>query len=205
MPGSPGTIRYHPDHSKSFGHVFQHPDVAFGVNMTLNPVPAAQAADQPLAAPSIEDTFCAALIAAGMRQALGILNARTRYRFTALYRVEPPLLHNECLFDRENPTLSLGGDVNPLNDTYCGIVAKSHKPFAAVDARTDPRLTGHAARDSILSYVGVPIRASDGRIFASLCHFDFRPRLLPLDEIAVLESVAVCLSGWLARARGVNA
>lgn len=136
-----------------------------------------------------------------MREALGILNERTRYRFTGLYHVEPPLLRNEYLFDRENPSLSLGGDANPLSDTYCGIVAAAEQPFVAADARTDARLTSHPARDSIVSYVGVPVRSIDGRIFGTLCHFDYRPRILPLDEVAVLEAISRCVSQWLTETR----
>ena len=135
----------------------------------------------------------------GMCGALGLLNARTRYRFTGLYRADPPMLRNEYLFDRENPSISLGGDVNPLDHTYCGIVAATHAPFISIDARTDARLTNHPARDSVVSYVGVPVRNANGRIFGSLCHFDLRPRILPLDELAVLESISRCVSDWLAR------
>lgn len=134
-----------------------------------------------------------------MSQALSALNSRTRFRFTGLYRVEPPSLRNEYLFDRENPSLSLGGEVTPLSNTYCGIVAATKQPFVADDAPHDARLVAHPARESVVSYAGVPVRTADGRIFGTLCHFDLRPRILPPDELAILEAVSTVLSGWLAR------
>lgn len=133
---------------------------------------------------------------------LGALNARTRFRFSGLYRVEPPLLRNVALFDRENPLLRAGGGCSALDDTYCSVVAADGVPFRTADARADPRLVAHSARSSVLSYVGVPVRGRDGRIAGTLCHFDSRPRLAPAGEIAVLEAVAPLLADALADGLG---
>ena len=127
-----------------------------------------------------------------------MLNSRTRYRFTGVYRVDPPNLRNLYLFDRENPALSLGGETVPLERTYCGIVAATRTPFLSENASTDPRLADHCARDSVVSYIGVPIRNTDGRVFGTLCHYDVRPRMLPANELTILESTARYISAWLA-------
>jgi GAF domain-containing protein len=148
----------------------------------------------------IEDDFLALLANKGMCQALALLNARTRFRYTGIYRVEPPLLRNTYLFDRENPLLSLGGCTAPINQTYCGIVASTQSPFVSVDARRDARVSAHPAAHSIVSYAGVPIRKADGRVFATLCHFDLRPRILPAAELAVLESIANLVARWFVSA-----
>ena len=140
---------------------------------------------------------CARILAKdGPVEALRFLNARTRFRFTGIYRVEPPVLRNVWLFDRENPTLNVSGEVCPLEETYCAIVAGSQQPFRTRDARRDDRLTAHAARECVISYCGVPIRRDDGRVWGTLCHFDVRPRLLPHAEIVVLEAVAVDVGRW---------
>lgn len=142
---------------------------------------------------SISETAsrCARILASdGPIEALRFLNARTRFRFTGIYRAEPPVLRNVYLFDRENPTLNVSGEVCPLEETYCAIVAGRGLPFRTTDARRDARLTTHAARERVISYCGVPIRGDDGRLWGSLCHFDVRPRLLPRSEIEVLETVA---------------
>ena len=134
---------------------------------------------------------CARILAsAGPIEALHFLNARTRFRFTGIYRAEPPLLRNVHLFDRENATLNVSGEVCPLEQTYCAIVAGSRQPFRTRDARRDDRLTAHAARECVISYCGVPIRSASGTVWGTLCHFDVRPRLLPRSEIEVLEAVA---------------
>ncbi|MEO7041956.1 MAG: GAF domain-containing protein [Gemmatimonadaceae bacterium] len=146
---------------------------------------------------AIAAAFRDTLESAGMEQALAMLNSRTRYRFTGLYRVDPPKLRNLFLFDRENPALSLGGETVPLQSTYCGIVAVTRAPFFAEDAPADSRLVEHSARDSVVSYVGVPVRNADGRVFGTLCHYDVRPRMLPEYELAVLENTSRCISSWL--------
>ena len=134
---------------------------------------------------------CARILASdGPIEMLRFLNARTRFRFTGIYRVDPPVLCNLYLFDRENPTLNVSGEVCPLEETYCAIVAGRGLPFRTANARRDVRLTPHAARECVISYCGVPIRRDDGRVWGTLCHFDVRPRLLARSEIEVLEAVA---------------
>ena len=134
----------------------------------------------------------------GALAALGWLNARTRFRFTGLYHAEPPMLRNLFLVDRENPTLNVSGEVCPLDETYCAITCADDVSFATPDARRDARLVEHAARLSVISYVGVPLRLSGGGAWGTLCHYDLRPRLLPPAELAHLDAVASVFSEWLA-------
>ena len=134
----------------------------------------------------------------GPRSALEFLNARTRYRFTGVYHADPPLLRNLFLFDRENPALTLSaGAVTPLDETWCGIVVSSGEEFATDDAALDAKLREHAARESVISYAGVPLRLASGRTWGTLCHFDNRPRLLFAPEFAVLHAAAPILMRWL--------
>jgi hypothetical protein len=152
--------------------------------------------DGPLA--DVVARCAAALQAGGILAALRFLNARTRFRYTGIYGADPPVLRNLHLFDRENPELNLSGDVAPLSETYCGITYGTNAPFATADALGDPRLHTHAARESVLSYCGVPLREDSGRPRGSLCHFDVRPRLAPATEQRTLETVAPLLLRWLA-------
>ena len=137
------------------------------------------------------------LSSSDLTEVLRFLNQRARFRFTGVYRTDPPLLRNVCLFDRENPELLLGGDSTPLERTYCGIVSSTRSPFYVEDAISDARLTTHAARESVVSYAGVPVRNAAGQVVGTLCHFDVRPRMLPEHEINVLEGVARAISMWL--------
>jgi GAF domain-containing protein len=145
----------------------------------------------------IEIVVAGLLRDAGVRRALQYLNARTRYRFTGIYRLEPPLLRNVCLFDRENPTLDCSGDVKRLDETYCSIVSRTSAPFATADARHDSRLREHPARETVLCYSGVPIRLPSGSTWGIFCHFDLRPRLMAHAEIPVLESVMPVIAQWV--------
>jgi GAF domain-containing protein len=133
----------------------------------------------------------------GVTAALGMLNARTKFRFTGLYRVIPPELHNVSLYDRENPALTMSGAVCALNQTYCSIVSESGRSFRVGDALTDERLRAHPARESVQSYAGVPVRISGGVVLGTLCHFDGRPRIMPASELSVLQDVAPLLAPWL--------
>ena len=133
----------------------------------------------------------------GVLAALVWLNARTRFRFTGLYRAEPPLLRNLYLVDRENPALNVSGKVCPLDETYCAITCAGDASFTTPDARHDARLVEHPARRSVISYAGVPVRLAGG-VWATLCHYDLRPRLLPPTELAHLDAAASIFAGWLA-------
>lgn len=130
------------------------------------------------------------LTSAGPMEVLACLNSRTRFRFTGLYRAASPYLHNLYLYDRENPSLNVSGEISRLDDTYCGIVCAEDHLFATINSGKDGRLTTHAARERVISYCGVPIRRESGVIWGTLCHYDVRPRLLPRFETGVLQLVA---------------
>lgn len=133
----------------------------------------------------------------GVMAALRYLNSRTRFRFTGVYRAESPALHNVVLFDRENPALNVSGAQSPLEETYCAITCATEEPFVTRDALKDARLAAHAARDSVISYAGVPMLLSSGSAWGSLCHWDVRPRLLSRGELEVLQEVAPLFLRWL--------
>jgi len=142
-------------------------------------------------------TVAECLAHSGLRAVLSRLNARTRYRFTGLYRIDVPFLRNEALYDRENPSLNVGGDVCLLRETYCGIVWETQAPYSVADALGDEQLAAHAARLSVQSYLGVPVLRGDGSPWGTLCHFDVRPRLAPPGEAEVLRAAAAAISPWV--------
>ncbi len=141
--------------------------------------------------------FAATLDRSGLHAALGYLNRRTRFRFTGVYRCEPPVLIIESLYDRENPSLEQCGGVRQLEGTFCSIVFATGDVFATGNAPLDPRLEGFSARREIISYSGAPIRMQSGRIAGVLCHYDLRLRLLWEGELRILESVTPYLARYL--------
>ena len=138
----------------------------------------------------------------GLGAAIELLNARTRFRYTGVYRAEPTVLRNIFLFDRENPTLNVSGATAALESTYCSITCAIQAPFSTGDAATDARLVAHPARDSVISYGGVPLRTSGGRAWGTLCHFDVRPRLLPPLELDMMCAVAPVIAQWVIAREG---
>lgn len=135
------------------------------------------------------DEFTELVERQGLHAALAYLNRRTRHRYTALYRFDPPMLRNVCLYDRENPALNIVGD-SPILDTYCSIVEERVQTFLTSDSFEDERLELHPARAWIRAYCGAPVVDRNGACVGSLCHFDLRPRLVPDTEIPLLERIA---------------
>lgn len=145
----------------------------------------------------VDADFVSLLEGDGLHAALAFLNGRVRYRFTGVYRFDPPVLRNVDLFDRENPSLSFTGCELVLLENYCGIVRATERPFTVTDATRDPRLEGYASRTTMVSYLGVPIRENGGGLFGTLCHFDGRPRLAPKGEVETMGRLAMLLAPWL--------
>ena len=146
------------------------------------------------------DQECAAVLEAlggeGLHGALRRLNARTRYRFTGIYRFDPPLLRNVALFDRENPALRLSDDA-VMRETYCSLVGERAAPLAVTDGEHDPRAAQTGAWRTLRAYCGVPLRDASGAVVGTLCHFDPRPRLPGPADQALLERVASELAGYV--------
>ena len=61
------------------------------------------------------------------------------------------------------------GTAIPLDETYCRRVIEGTAPTVVPDAAREPRMQDLAAGDEIGSYVGVPVRLSDGRIYGTVC------------------------------------
>jgi EAL domain-containing protein (putative c-di-GMP-specific phosphodiesterase class I) len=66
--------------------------------------------------------------------------------------------------------LAVGGSV-PLEETYCDLMLRGQIPSVVPDAASDSRLAGLAATGpgGIGSYVGVPLRYSDGTLYGTFC------------------------------------
>jgi GAF domain-containing protein len=149
---------------------------------------------------SVVAEFGTILDTKGLHAALGFLNARTRHRFTALYRFELPMLRSVCLYDRENPAVRIAGD-SLMQETYCSFVWDRAGHFATADALGDERLISHPNRYSVQAYCGAPVVDDAGICVGTLCHFDGRPRLVPETEIPVMERIGRLLVAACAASR----
>lgn len=134
-----------------------------------------------------------ALIRRGdVRGALAVLNARTEHRFTSLYRFDDDVLRNVWFFDREQPELE-AIDSMPVRASYCVFVRDQGATFRVDDADTDGRVAEHPKREQIRAYCGVPLLDPDGRMFGTVCHFDYRPIAISDESVALMEALAPLL------------
>lgn len=151
----------------------------------------------------LADTFIEALGANGLHPALAVLNRTSPYRFTGVYCFEPDWVRSLVLFDRKNPDLQVGADV-PMKESYCLFTARAEEPLVIVNAPEETRWAGHAARESVLSYVAVLLQDQDGARLGTLCHFDFSPRDLLPETLELLTLVRDPVQEYL-WARGIVA
>ena len=113
------------------------------------------------------------------------------------------MLRNLCMYDRENPRLQIGSD-SPTEETYCSITGNGGEPFAIADSNEDGRVHDHPARSTVMSYCGVPLLENDGSAFGTLCHFDLRPRVVPANEIPVMQLAAPLVLEAVTRTRSTR-
>lgn len=129
----------------------------------------------------------------GPRHAITYLNSLTEHRFTSAFRFEDGMLRSAIFFDRDFPESS-GCDEIPILASYCVFVRDTGATFKTEHASCDARLNGHPKQKTIQSYCGVPLIDTDGRLFGSACHFDFKPGAISAEEVELLEELGALLS-----------
>lgn len=135
--------------------------------------------------------FHGALESGGLQEALHYLNARTTFRYTAIYRLDGQMMRNIVLYDRQGENPAALEEV-PLGDSFCQFVMRDDG-FNTVNSADDARLHGHRYQGVIHSYFGLPLSRRPGTIYGTLCHFDFEPMEIADSEIAFLETVSTLL------------
>lgn len=133
------------------------------------------------------------LDAGDVRGAVILLNSLTPHRFTSLFRFDGDMLRNVVFFDRDEPAQESVDDL-PVAASYCVFVRDGRGTFTVPDAARDARLDGHPKQPVFRSYCGVPLVDADGRMFGTICHFDFAPCADDPKTIELLEAVAPYLT-----------
>ncbi|MEO8572457.1 MAG: GAF domain-containing protein [Pyrinomonadaceae bacterium] len=128
----------------------------------------------------------------GPREALVFLNSLTTQRFSSLYRFDGDMLRNITFYDRESPDLEECEEI-PILASYCVFVRDSGKRFATTEAACDERVQGHPKQKTVQSYCGVPLLDRSGKMFGTICHFDFKPSSVSHFDIELMEHMAKLL------------
>ena len=138
------------------------------------------------------DQFANILADSGAREALAYVLCLSDYRFIDIFRFQNGKANAAIHYDRENPETLFATEV-PETATYCCYVRDSNGVFTTANSLTDPRLTDHPARKTVLAYCGVPVMDSNGLLLGTLCHYDVVPRDPAQLDLALLIQVASAL------------
>jgi anti-sigma regulatory factor (Ser/Thr protein kinase) len=77
--------------------------------------------------------------------------------------------HVQCLVGNSGPYSFGEGSVIPLEETYCRRMVEGTAPGLVPDAAVEPRMQDLGVAGTLGSYLGVPVRLPDGRIYGSVC------------------------------------
>jgi hypothetical protein len=130
------------------------------------------------------DAFRRALTDRGIRSALALLNDRTSYRFTAIYKLVGSVLRAQHAYDRtsEYRTWLM---VVPLERSFCQYAIESGE-FMTSGVSKDPRLANRPYAGMVEAYYGLLLRRPDGTPYGTFIHFDLESRNIAADEIDFL-------------------
>lgn len=137
------------------------------------------------------EEFASTLQQEGIHAALKYLNSRTPHQYTGIFRFDGDMLRNEVLFDRYSPKQLKGTDA-PMAATYCSLVGRQEAPLEITDAAADPRVKG-VVDTPVISYCGVLIRDTDGKVFGTLCHYDMQRCEERTTDLPLLQAAAEML------------
>lgn len=119
--------------------------------------------------------FNSTLLQHGLRDALAGVLRRSDYRFIGIWRFRDGKANAAVHVDREQPDALSATEV-PDTATYCTLIRSTGGLFQTSDAALDERLKDHPARDTVLTYHGVPLIDMKGYVIGTLCHYDLVPR-----------------------------
>ena len=130
------------------------------------------------------DAFRQALADRGIRGALELLNDRTSYRFTAIYKLVGSVLRAQHAYDRacEYRTWLM---VVPLERSFCQYAIESGE-FMTSCVTKDPRLPNRPYAGMVEAYYGQLLVRPDGTPYGTFIHFDLESRSIAADEIEFL-------------------
>ena len=147
--------------------------------------------------PSAQDleAFSQILKTKGLAGGLAFLNEGVPHRYTAIFRFAGLILKNVCLHDAQGQRLPPFLSAMPLNKSLAQFI-RPGIPFRTDDSSRDARFAGHAYEDMMISYHGTALVLAGGRLWGTLCHFDFSPMPLRDEAFEFLESVAPIVASF---------
>lgn len=136
-----------------------------------------------------------ALSERGVLAALALLNDRTEYRYTGIYKFEGEVMRAVHVFDRFAEHRTWLRAV-PLGRSFCRYVLQEGE-FLTVSASNDTRLGSHPYDGIVESYYGRLLQRNDGGVYGTFIHFDMELREIAAQELAFLKEVVPLFLGYL--------
>lgn len=133
-------------------------------------------------------TVRSVLATQGMMHALAMLNGRTLYRYTGIYKLIGAGMHAACVFDKHAEHRAWP-DVLPLRKSVCRQMIRQGE-FTTRSASLDARLAADDYVGMVESYCGRLLAHASGLPYGSLMHFDVEPRPVNAADAAFLCAVA---------------
>lgn len=131
------------------------------------------------------DALRGRLAGRGVPAALALLNDRTDYRYTGIYKYDGDVMRAVHVFDRHAEHRTWLRAI-PLGRSFCRYVLRQGE-FLTTRASEDPRLDGHPYDGLVESYYGRLLTRPDGTPYGTFIHFDVEPRAIDRQELAFLQ------------------
>jgi hypothetical protein len=132
----------------------------------------------------------------GIRPALALLNDRSPYRYTALYKLIGETMHAVHVFDRQSEYRTWLKAV-PLDSSFCQWAIREGE-FLTRHASADPRLQHNRPLAGLVeSYYGRVLRRTNGKPWGTFIHFDLEPRSIEKAETLFLQEVTPLFLDYL--------
>ena len=136
------------------------------------------------------------LASSGIRPALALLNDRTQYRYTAIYKLSGDALRAEHVFDRASEYRTWLKAV-PLNKSFCQH-AIAQGEFTTSHVSKDQSLVNYRPYVGLVeSYYGRLLTRDSGTPYGTFIHFDLEPRTIDAGEVAFLQQVTPLFLDYL--------
>ncbi|MGJ7495431.1 hypothetical protein ACSFA8_10170 [Variovorax sp. RT4R15] len=138
--------------------------------------------------PAQIDTVRSVLATHGIRPALALLNDRTPYRYTAIYKLNGDVLRAEHVFDRLSEYRTWLKAV-PLEKSFCRHAIEQGE-FTTDHVSEDKILINYRPYVGLVeSYYGRLLTRAGGTPYGTFIHFDLEPRTIDEAEMAFLREV----------------
>ncbi len=134
-------------------------------------------------------TLRSVLATRGVMQALALLNERTDYRYTGIYKLRGSRMSAICIFDRHAGP-RVWWNVLPLRASICRQMV-CQGAFATRRASLDARLDHDEDAGIGESYCGQLLAHESGMPYGGLLHFDVAPRRVDAAVADFLEAAAL--------------